>query len=217
MQWLDILPRDQQCNIVELARKNRVKVKKAFQSAENDRSKLRQEKMIREKNCRDDLQKRAAEERERLSKIHMITSVDELKGILSEIDGDIISTAKKAQKKRTLIREQINIRKKVFQESINIPFTTKGKQRSLSVIIGEFSAHLRCDGTSNAIPSSTESYTSESLVGRRVLHKFEVDNEERWFSGFIVSYNAGGHLHEIVYDGEEEHCFFCRKICLMVT
>ncbi len=76
--------------------------------------------MMQEKGRRD---ARAAEERERLS----IHSVDELKGILSEIDGEIISTAKKAQKKCTLLREQINIRKKVFQESINIPFTTKGK------------------------------------------------------------------------------------------
>ena len=110
-------------------------------------------------------------------------------------------------KKRALIREQINIRKKVFQENINIPFTTKGKQRPLSNIIREFSAHLQCHGTCSVI-ANTHSYTSESLVGRSVLHKFEVDNEEKWFSGFIVSFNPRTHLHEIAYDEEEEHCFF---------
>ena len=41
-----------------------------------------------------------------------------------------------------------------------------------------------------------------------MLHRFEVENEERWFSGFIVSYNPGAHLHEIAYDGEEQDCFF---------
>jgi len=85
VQWLDGLPSDQQHNIVELARKSRVQVKEAYNS-EDDRRKFRQEKMIREKNHRDALQKRAAEEKARLSKIHLITSVDELKGALSEID-----------------------------------------------------------------------------------------------------------------------------------
>lgn len=54
----------------------------------------------------------------------------------------------------------------------------------------------------------TNSHTSESLVGRRVLHRFEVENEEKWFSGFIVSYSPRSCLHEIAYEGEEEHCFF---------
>ena len=130
----------------------RVELKlKAYNSAEDDRRKFRQEKMIREKNHRDALQKRAAEEKARLSKIHLITSVDELKGALSEIDEESISAAKKAQKKRVLLREQINVRKKVFQESINIPFTTKGKQRPLSDIIRELSAHLQCEEASSVV------------------------------------------------------------------
>ena len=207
VQWLDGLPSDQQCNIVELARKSRVQVKQAYNSSEDDRRKFRQEKMIREKNRRDALQKRAAEEKARLSKIQLITSMDELKGVLSEIDEESISAAKKRQKTCALLREQINVRKKVFQERINIPFTAKGKQRPISDIIREFSAHLQCEAASSVV-HSTHSYTSESLVGRRVLHRFEVGNEESWFSGFIVSYNTGAHLHEIAYDDEEEHCFF---------
>lgn len=209
MQWLDALPSDQQHDIVELARKSRFEVKQAYKSAEEDRQKIRREKMIREKNRRDAVKQRAAEERDRLSKIHLITSVDELKGMLSEIDEESISAKKKGQKKRALLREQINIRKKVFGESINISFTTKGKQRPLSDITREFSDHLECEGSSSVANSTcTHRYTAESLVGRKVLHQFEVNNEERWFSGFIITYNPQTHLHEIVYDGEEEHCFF---------
>ena len=207
VQWLDSLPSDQQHDIVELARKTRVQVKKAYNSAEDDRRKFRQEKMIQEKNRRDALQKRAADEKARLSKIRMITSMDELKDALSEIDEQSISASKKAQKKRVLLREQINVRKKVCQESINIPFTTKGKQRPLVSIIKEFSAHLQCEGASSAVHSNN-GYTSESLVGRRVLHRFEVENEEKWFSGFIVSFSPRSCLHEIAYEGEEDHCYF---------
>ena len=73
----------------------------------------------------------------------MITSADELKTTLSEIEEESISNTKKMQKKLAVIREQMNIRKKVFRQKINVPFTTKGKQRSLSDIIKEFSAHLQ--------------------------------------------------------------------------
>jgi hypothetical protein len=74
-------------------------------------------------------------------------------------------------------------------------------------IIKEFSAHLQCEGASSAA-HSTNSYTSESLVGKRVLHRFEVENEEKWFSGIIMSYSPSSCLHEIAYEDEEEHCFF---------
>ena len=96
----------------------------------------------------------------------------------------------------------------MFKEGINIPFTTKGKQRPLSDIIREFSAHLECEGSSGVV-NCTHRHTPESLVGRRVLYRFEIDKEdqERWFPGFIVSYNPQACLHEITYD-EEEHCFF---------
>ena len=114
-KWLHTLPNDQQHAIVDLARKNRRQVKEDFyyQRAEDDRHKFRQERMIREKNQKDALQKQAAEERERLSEIHVITSVEELKSMLSEIEEESISTAKKSQKKHALVKEQIKIRKKV--------------------------------------------------------------------------------------------------------
>ncbi len=166
-----------------------------------------QEKMIREKCRRDALRKRAAEENAKLSKIHLITTVDELKGALSEIDEENISAAKKAKKKRILLREQISVRKKILHESINIPFTTKGKQRLLVNVIKELSAHLQCEGTST-VRHNPNLYTSESLVGRRVQHRFEVENEEKWFSGVVVSYNPRARLHEIAYAYDDEHCFF---------
>ena len=38
------------------------------------------------------------------------------------------------------------------------------------------------------------------------MHKFKVDNSKK--NGFIISYNPNTQLHEIAYEGEEEHCFF---------
>lgn len=68
--------------------------------------------MIKEKNRKDALLKREAKEKERLAKMHVIMSEEELKSVLLEIDEESISTAKKSQKKCALLKEQIKIQKK---------------------------------------------------------------------------------------------------------
>lgn len=52
------------------------------------------------------MKQRATREKERLSTLNLITSADELKKILSEIDDGAISSKKKNQKKLALIRDQ---------------------------------------------------------------------------------------------------------------
>ena len=144
---------------------------------------------------------------ERLSKLHLITSVDELQSKLVAIDQESsISVIKKTKKKLSLIREQIKIRKKVLEEKVNIPFSCKGKQIPLSTIINEFSTHLQ----STVAPSSTggRKYSSEALVGKSILHKFEVDGQEEWFRGLVVGYNAQTNEHEISYEAEEDQRYF---------
>ncbi len=206
IQWLTSRTPDEQHNIVELARKSRNQVREDYKHAAEDRRKLRQEKMIKEKARRDALQKRAAEEKAKLSTVYVITSIEELKCALANIDDENITPVKKSQKKRSFLREQINVRKKVLNETVNIPFTRMRKQRPLLDIIREFSALLESEGCTNSEVNIHA--TSESLVGQKIHQRFEVDNEERWFSGFIVAYNPQTRLHQITYDGEEEHCFF---------
>ena len=53
--------------------------------------------------------KRAAKEKERLLKLHLITSADKLKTALSEIEEENVSNTKKTQKKLAVIREQMII------------------------------------------------------------------------------------------------------------
>ena len=48
-----------------------------------------------------------------------------------------------------------------------------------------------------------------SLLGKEILYKFQTDSgEESWFSGIVISYNPEENTHEILYDGESEHCHF---------
>lgn len=66
--------------------------------------------MVYDKCWRGALKQWATEERERLSKLHLITTTEELSEALSEIDYQTMNP-KKSEKKRALIREQVNIRK----------------------------------------------------------------------------------------------------------
>ena len=137
-KWLDTLPNDQQRAIIDLARKNRRQLKEGYQKAEYGRRKFRQEKMIREKSRRDALQKRTAEEQERLSKIHVVTSVEELTSALLEIDEESISTAKKGQKKHALLKEQIKIRKQSIERVLIYLSQQKGNRGLCLLLLESF-------------------------------------------------------------------------------
>ena len=48
-----------------------------------------------------------------------------------------------------------------------------------------------------------------TLVGKSIEHKFKLDSSEfEWFRGFVLDYDTKTSLHEVVYEGEEEHCHF---------
>ena len=78
MQWFHKLAQVEQQAIVKLAVKKRGQVMKAYKEEEATRKKERQDNMILQKQRRDALKHRAIKESEKLSKLHLITSPDEL-------------------------------------------------------------------------------------------------------------------------------------------
>ncbi len=208
MQWFHQPPRDQQSTIIDLAIKRREEVAKLYKKEVTRISKQRREKMVREKCCREALNERATQEGEKLSTLHLITSPTELKSTLSEIDDEAISAKKKAEKKRAVIREQINIRKKVLKQSVKVPFTQKGRQRPLRDIIKELS---------DFIVENSDIHSPDSLVGKKILHKFKVEGEEKWYSGYVVSYNTRTHLHEVLYDEEDNYCIIFIQLYVYIV
>ena len=170
------------------------------------RKKLRQENMRKCHERRRVMREKAAREREKLSHQYLITTVDELTGALQGIESEDVTASKKKQKKTALLRVQINIRKKVLSQKIKIPLSQHGKQRPLKVVIKELTDYIATHPHSD-----TEQILGDpaSLVGKEILHKFQVNSgEESWFSGVVISYNAKDNTHEIAYDGESEHCYF---------
>ena len=202
MQWMNHLPEDQFETVVDYAVKRRKDVMRECQEEERVRSEHRCEQMVRAKRRREALQQRVKKERNELSQLHLITSPEELAQALAEIDKTDISVSKKKAKKLDLLKTQVRIRKKVLHQRIAITFTQSRTQRPLDEIIKALSDFLTQNPTN--VPDPT------SMVGQRICHKFELEEtlEEHWYYGNVIGYDAVTKLHEVIYDGEEEHCRF---------
>ena len=142
LQWTKIsqqLSAQQQHSIVELAIQRRAEVAKQYKKEEETQSRQRREKLLRDKCRRDAVEQRAKKEKVRLSNLHLITTTQELKQALCEIDSQSFSSKKKCEMKRAIIKEQVNIGKKVLNEAIKLYFTHKGRQRPIDFLVRELS------------------------------------------------------------------------------
>lgn len=126
--------------------------------------------------------------------------------MIADIDISSISATKKRMEKRSLLMSQVKIRKKVVGQDIHISFSHSGRQRPLTEIIQELSDYI----DENATEMSDFIEDPNALVGKCIHHKFELEgtNEVMWYRGKVVDYNSQSKNHKILYEEEEEHCFF---------
>jgi len=211
IQWLNALEQEQQQNITEMAAKNRKRVHKNDQYEEKRISERRRELMLQAHEKRIQLENKAALEKERLSKIHIISSVDELDQVISNIDDMDESTQKKHHRKMKILKEQVKARKKLLDQKVCISFSHHGKQRPLSEILHEvrefIQTHMHVQYQGCAVVPGTDPL---SLVGRHILHLF-IDQDsgcEHWYEGYILSYSPQTNQHEVAYVEEENTCLF---------
>ena len=194
--------------MVELAVARRAQVSKESKEEDLRNSNRRREKLKQAHIRRQALERRAQQEREKLLSLHLITTSDELFKAVSDIDQLTTSTSKKKQEKLLLLRNQINIWKKVLKRKIAIPFTHSRSQRPVDVIVQELAEYI----DANDLPPIVTSLVSEptSLIGKQVEHRFEHEDthDPEWYHGSVVGYDPSTKLFEIAYDGEEDTCNF---------
>ena len=141
------------------------------------------------------IREKQAKEREYLSHQHLIKTATELKEILNEIDDKCTNTtvSKKMKEKYALLRMQINIRKKVLKQNIQITLSHKGKLRPLEDIIQNLIDFLKkhppaLEDSNEPVLDINDPFT---LIGKEILHKFILDSgEDQWFRGMVLSYNS---------------------------
>ena len=115
--------------------KERNSVASKVKACKQERAAQRQQAMMKAHYQREALEKKNQVEKEKLSQQHLITSVHELSAVMSKIKD--CTTASKKSKKLAVIRTQINIRKKVLKQSINIVLTHAQKQRPVPELVEE--------------------------------------------------------------------------------
>ena len=88
----------------------------------------------------------------------------------------------------------------MLMQDVTIPFSHSRKKRPLNQIVKELADYI----------TSLSHKDPNTLVGKDVKHKFkdEETGEEQWYSGNVIAYNPATKLHEISYNGEDEHCYF---------
>ena len=204
--WFQQQPENRQNEIIDMACKRRATVLKEFKEEEKEQCRKRREQMLQAKQKRDALDDRLKKEKDILSKIHLITSPNELTEALVAIDRENISKSKKRQEKLTLLKTQIKIRKKVLNQKIHIAFSHCHKQRPMHEIAKDLSIFIAKDDC----PITKYVQDPTLLVGCRIKHKFEISggNEDAWFYGLVIEYSDSTKLHEISYDDEQDNCYF---------
>lgn len=208
IHWLHDLPSSEQDKVIELAVARRAQVSKESKEEDLRNSNQRREKLRQAHVRKQALERRAQQEREKLLSLHLITTSDELFKAVSDIDQLTTSTSKKKQEKLSLLRNQINIWKKVLKRKIAIPFTQSRCQRPVDVIVKELAEYI----DTSDLPPIVTSLASEptNVIGKRVEHKFELEDthEPEWYHGSVVAYDPSTKFFEIAYDGEEGTCNF---------
>lgn len=197
---------------MKLAVKSRATVQREVKSRQIKIASERQDKMKQAHLRHEALKKKATLEKDKLSKLHLITSSEELHQLLSEIDISSNTTSKKKAQKLSLLRTQINIRRKVLGQDIHITFSHLRKQQPLNTVIQELSDYLDRDFATR--PKYVQD--PSTMVGKNICHLFEINKmETKWFTGTVLAYDNTTKTHKSKYDGEDDQCQFDLNIDLL--
>lgn len=209
INWLESLPPEQQELVTRLAVTNRSAVHQEYVEEQKRVAEQRQQNMMQAELKRDQQEKREAAEQQKLSKVHLVTSVAEFDVVLSDINDEQISSARKRAKILSLLEEQVKVRKKLLNQKCNIKFSQNCKQRPLTELTKEVRDLILKD-SGDYTAESIKINNPMSLVGRQILHRFTVNEgqEDEWYNGYVIAYNSAKQLHEVAYDNEVDHCHF---------
>ena len=186
-----------------MAVKQRKCVNKECKDDERERSEQRKQKMIKENAKTVALKEKMCQEKERLSQLHLITTSEELQKELLIIDEKNISASKKRNKKISVLKTQVQIRRKFLGQTVPILFTSNRKQRPLTTIVTEL-----CDFINKStVPSECLAFLKDpiALVGKQIKQRFQDEENSivTWYHGRVIDYCTSKKVHCVVYEGDD--------------
>ena len=200
------MPHEEQVAVIDYAVKQRPAVLAECKLQDQQQLSQRQQNMLQENLKQKALEKKQAQEKERLSQLHLITTSQELAQAIAEIGSEPITASKCRAKTLTLLKTQIEIRKKILNQVVRIPFTASRKQRSISEIIQELSDLI--DRNTAASKYSHFIKDPKALVGHQIKQRFVVEDLVKWYDGIVVNYCPSSKTHEVEYEGDDARYSF---------
>ena len=190
--------------MVDMAVKQRRCVSKEYKDEERERLEQRKQNMIKENAKRVALKEKMCLEKERLSQLYLIITSEELQEKLLMIDRESISASKKRNKKISVLKTQVQIRRKVLSQTVPIVFTSNRKQRPLASIVTELYDFIN----KSTLPAECLAFLRDpiALVGRQIKQRFQ-DEESgiaTWYCGRVIDYCTSKKIHSVVYEGDKK-------------
>ena len=221
MTWLQNLPDERRTDIIDLAQKKRRSVEFTVRQEEETIRDQRIKKLEAEKKKAQDKEVRRQAEKDKLSTITVIETVESLHQEIKTIDDDKTGTIPgKAKKKMELVKNQVRVRNKLLGRQTKITFSTGGIQKPYEDLLQEVEVMIQREEDQRKRPSTTTPPTQPKrskqsavdyltkpteLVGKDIVHRFvNDDEEEQLWAGKITSYNHATEKHTLTYTGDTE-------------
>ncbi len=131
MTRFNSLPPEKQEFMVNLAIKNRKEVKDQYKQDQHKQEERRQENIVKQKEERDNKKKKVAMEKEKLSKLYLVTSVSGFDQVLASIGESCKSNKKRRASILAFLKEQVRIRKTLLSQKSNIFLQVKANRSHL--------------------------------------------------------------------------------------
>lgn len=212
IMWLNSLDDTKQTKLINLATDLRQSVGKDYIRHTQQVAQERQQRMAKAHAKQQAMKIKMQKQKDHLEKQHLVTSAKELQDLMNKIEESEICASKKKVQKLSLLKCQINIRKKVLGQKINIVFTHSGRQRSIHDLEKELADAIEQDCSNNSEYAKQPS----TLIGRQISHRFKVgDSEYKWYRGTVLEYNSMIKMHLVEYDDDEEPSLFDLNIDLL--
>ncbi|XP_065893139.1 uncharacterized protein [Dysidea avara] len=203
MKWLNTKSAEEVEHLLQIARKKAPEFKKLFKQRREDILEGRIKALHEKQHALDAARRRGLKRKEKLTE-------DIVRYGLWQTKEDIVRGVAKQRSntaKLNALKAQLNFRKQVLDQKSYLDkdlflFSKNGKQYSADKLV-ENLTKLICDKRS---VQERASYMQESLVGKKIKHKWRDENGcEKWYCGEVLSKVIGTEeWYNVQYEGEED-------------
>ena len=211
--WLEQQTCKEREKLIQAARTLAPAIQQKFKARRQELLLRREEALVKKQQAISRREMQLIQEKEKLTK-----EIEKAGGLWisrADIEDGLESSVSTAEKLRCL-KLQIKFRFKVLGQTHPdksvFKFSCNGKQHSIAKLKQNLFKLINDEALLEENDTSSTSCINilrhpELLVGRRIQHRFKVDENLEWFDGTVLKMNKMNEF-QILYDGEEDPCWF---------